>query len=127
MASHVPTDGCIFVLFAPHCAVSKEGKCGTYHRPWQNFDTFACGAAIGALNAVKDLEEEPQIDPLGIDFQMQHIKRLVWKNREQLNESKNPIRDTTYILYDHILSFIRQIADKSKFPKVGKIVLLGGI
>jgi hypothetical protein len=31
-AAHVPDGGNIFVLFAPHCAVSEEGKCGKYHR-----------------------------------------------------------------------------------------------
>ena len=31
-AAHVPDDGNIFVLFAPHCAISQEGICGFYHR-----------------------------------------------------------------------------------------------
>ena len=31
-ASHVPDGGNIFVLFAPHCAVSEQGHCGYYHR-----------------------------------------------------------------------------------------------
>ena len=31
-ASHVPDEGNIFVLFAPHVAISEEGKIGYYHR-----------------------------------------------------------------------------------------------
>jgi hypothetical protein len=31
-ASHVPDSGNIFVLFAPHVAISEEGKIGYYHR-----------------------------------------------------------------------------------------------
>ena len=127
MASHGPDDGNIFVLFAPHCAVSKQGECGKYHRPSQKGESHACGAAIGALNAVKDLDEAPQIDPLGIDCQMQIIKNLVWKHKDQLNASEQQIRDTTYILYEESLSFIRQFANKNKFPKINKIVILGGI
>ena len=105
----------------------RIGECGKYHRPWQTSETSACGAAIGALNAVKDLDEAPELDPLGIDFQMQSIKNLVWKHKDQICSSKQQIRDTTYVLYDHIHSYMRQIADKSKFPKVNKILILGGI
>ena len=31
-ASHVPDEGNIFVLFAPHVAISQDGKIGYYHR-----------------------------------------------------------------------------------------------
>lgn len=47
-ASHVPDEGNIFVLFAPHVAISEEGKIGYYHRRGQHELTSACGAAIGA-------------------------------------------------------------------------------
>jgi hypothetical protein len=54
-AHHVPEGGNIFVLFAPHCAVSEEGHCGYYHRLGQKEESTACGAVLGAYNAVKDL------------------------------------------------------------------------
>ena len=47
-ASHVPDEGNIFVLFAPHVAISEEGNIGYYHRRGQTELTSACGAAIGA-------------------------------------------------------------------------------
>ena len=31
-ASHVPENGHIFLLFAPHCAVAEDGDVGFYHR-----------------------------------------------------------------------------------------------
>ena len=71
-AAHVPDAGNIFVLFAPHCAVSEEGHCGAYHRLGQSEESHACGAAIGAYGAVKDLSEAPTIDLMGYDVQMQH-------------------------------------------------------
>lgn len=67
-ASHVPDGGNIFVLFAPHAAVSEEGHCGYYHRHGQAAETVACGAAVGAYEAVKDLETEPEIDVMGTDI-----------------------------------------------------------
>ena len=52
-ADHVPDDGNIFILFAPHCAVSSKGRCGYYHREGQAKLTAACGAALGAYYKVK--------------------------------------------------------------------------
>lgn len=61
-AAHVPDNGNIFLLFAPHCGVSKEGCCGLIHRRGQAGKSTACGAAIGAYGAVKDLKNPPPID-----------------------------------------------------------------
>jgi hypothetical protein len=83
-AHHVPEGGNIFVLFAPHCAVSEEGLCGMYHRKGQKTLSTACGAGIGGYRAVKDLEKEPQIDAHGDDTQMDFIKQLLWRNRERI-------------------------------------------
>jgi hypothetical protein len=77
-AAHVPDGGHIFVLFAPHCGVTSEGLCGYFHREGQRAPTTACGAAIGALKAVKDLEQAPEMDTMSFDVQMDFIKSLVW-------------------------------------------------
>jgi len=61
-AGHVPDDGYIFVLFAPHCAVSTEGRCGYYHRRGMSLLTPACGAAIGAYKAVKHEKQVPAFE-----------------------------------------------------------------
>jgi hypothetical protein len=61
-AAHVPEGGHIFVFFGPHIAISKEGVCGSYHRKGQSEPTTACGAAIGAYEAVKDLEHAPTVN-----------------------------------------------------------------
>jgi hypothetical protein len=67
-AAHVPDEGHIFVLFASHCSVSQEGKCGYYHRHGQAALTPACGAAIGAFKAVQNMNEEPETDILSRDL-----------------------------------------------------------
>jgi len=125
-AHHVPDGGNIFVLFAPHCAVSEEGKCGYYHREGQAEESTACGAAIGALGAVKDLAYEPMVDVMSYDVQMQYIKNLIWKNKERITTAPNSIAEATYVLYDHIHDYIRHIVDK-KYIHHGKIMILGGI
>lgn len=55
-AHHLPVGGNIFVLFAPHCAVSKAGRCGYYLREGQREESTACGALIGAFERVKHLD-----------------------------------------------------------------------
>jgi hypothetical protein len=125
-ASHVPENGHIFLLFAPHCAVAEDGDIGFYHRDGQAEETPACGAAIGAWNAVKDLEVEPEADADGYDFQFDYIKRLVWKHRQRIHESQSPIVEVTRVIYEHIVYCIHKIVDR-KFLEKHKIMLCGGI
>jgi hypothetical protein len=54
MSSHVPTaDGNIVVMFAPHVGIDRNGVVGSIHRHGQDKNSSACGAAIGALSALK--------------------------------------------------------------------------
>jgi Limiting CO2-inducible proteins B/C beta carbonyic anhydrases len=128
-ASHVPNDGSIFILFAPHWAISEEGLCGFYHRHGQTKLSVACGAGIGAYEAVKDLTEKPSFDPFGEDSQMEFIKHLLWEHRERIQRAKNPNAvnaELTYVLYETILEKMKKIVDRKYIVK-GKIVMLGGI
>ena len=50
---HVPKDGHIMVLYAPHVGVDCNGKVGSISREGQENASSACGAAIGALAAIK--------------------------------------------------------------------------
>jgi len=60
---HVPDNGNILALYAPHVGITKEGVVGKIHRPKMSKKTTACGASIGAYNALdgakkEDYEEE---------------------------------------------------------------------
>ena len=52
-SSHCPIDGNIVLLFAPHVGVNNKGIVGQVVRDGQDKSSSACGAAIGALAAVK--------------------------------------------------------------------------
>jgi hypothetical protein len=52
LVEHLPKDGNIILLFAPHVGIDNEGNVGTIKRNFQNFKTPACGAAIGSLLAL---------------------------------------------------------------------------
>jgi len=51
-SSHVPVNGNICVLFAPHVGIDKDGLVGKVTRGGQTSSSAACGACIGAYNAV---------------------------------------------------------------------------
>jgi len=51
---HVPEDGNIVVLYAPHVGITADGVVGKVHRPGQEKETTACGASIGAYNSLSD-------------------------------------------------------------------------
>jgi hypothetical protein len=52
--SHVPTNGSLLILYAPHVGISPEGVIGNYSRPGQIHEDKACGAAIGALKKLNE-------------------------------------------------------------------------
>ena len=52
-SSHCPQDGNICLLYAPHVGVNSKGVVGQVQRNGQSHSSSACGAAIGALAAVK--------------------------------------------------------------------------
>ena len=58
MSAHVPKDGNILLFFAPHIGVDGNGNCGYIVREGQSQASTACGAAIGAYNAVKAAKKE---------------------------------------------------------------------
>ncbi|GAB5361587.1 hypothetical protein AAMO2058_000725600 [Amorphochlora amoebiformis] len=43
LSSHVPDDGELLILFAPHIGVTKEGEIGNIRRAGMTKDTTACG------------------------------------------------------------------------------------
>lgn len=76
-SSHVPADGNIVVLFAPHVGICNNGNVGKIHREGQSFASSACGAAIGALAAVKQDASCGNFQSGYMDQQMDTIKHLL--------------------------------------------------
>jgi len=88
-SAHVPADGHIMVLYAPHVGVDCDGKIGSITRDGQEGKSSACGAAIGAYAAIKS-------DPTAGDFkggyhdhQMDLIKHLLVPRMEKIKNAEN--------------------------------------
>ena len=50
---HVPEDGKLLVLFAPHVGIGPLGRVGALQRDGQTSVSSACGAAVGAYKALQ--------------------------------------------------------------------------
>ena len=128
---HVPKDGNIFIVFAPHIGVADDGLIGKISRPGQDHLDSACGAAIGGYNTCKGgaaAGGSGALDPYDPQFsfiiqalgpKMGQIKKAVDESGVDANAA------TAYAMFDLAREFLLKISLTSDFK--GKIVLLGGI
>jgi hypothetical protein len=81
---HVPDDGHLFVLMAPHIGISDSGVFGKYSRDGQHHDGAACGAAVGAYGHCCAGEPIPDLqdDANASDYQMCYIISEINKRLE---------------------------------------------
>lgn len=68
-SKHVPDNGNIVVVVAPHVGLTEDGTIGKVHRPGQDHATTACGAAVGAYGALMGGHVPPEPEKMGSDFQ----------------------------------------------------------
>jgi len=130
---HVPEEGTILLLFAPHVSVDEDGTVGKYHRKGQSDHSTACGAAIAAFTMLKDallnggraardekLNKAQNLDPH--DYQIQFITSKINVQLDKIMRSKEPIVALTMELYEVIQKFVMEIINLDH-----KIALLGGV
>lgn len=87
---HVPHDGNLFILFAPHVGIAPDGSVGRYARRGQLITdrlSGTCGAAVAAMRLAREAaastseplvrranaSTDPFADPM-LDFQVQWLK-----------------------------------------------------
>lgn len=126
-SSHVPEDGHIVVLFAPHVGVDFEGNVGKVTREGQKHASSACGAAIGALAAI-------QKDPNAANFlngyrdhQMDCIKHLLAEHTDSIASKENEQAALVFKMYEILYQFLDEILHLNWQGPNSKLVLLGGI
>lgn len=110
-SSHVPTDGNIVIMFAPHVGISKDGSIGFIQRDGHNCVSSACGAAIGAYNFNKEnpvTEEKKEVDDY-LDCQMNTIKMLLKPYMSNIIDSPEEHVGIVFAMYDIIDKFLNDI------------------
>ena len=128
---HVPKDGNVFILFAPHIGVAEDGLIGKISRAGQDNLDVACGAAIGAYNACKNAAGagvSETLDPN--DPQFSFIINALYPKMEYINkgiqESGIEVNTATaYAMFNLAREYLLKICLGSDFQ--GKFLLLGGI
>jgi len=140
---HVPDNGKLLVLFAPHVGIDGEGRIGALQRVGQNAVSKACGAAIGAFKAI-GAQKPTRLDNLNgnvlsiperggdneeFDPQIQQIVKLLKPKIEGIEDSANDIGFVTYQMY----GIVRDLLDSciNETPDVwewaNEVAIVGGI
>ena len=68
----------------------------------------------------------PEVNFLDFDVQMDHIKRLVWEERDRISNCTVPFKKLTKLLFEDIRKFFLDVC-RNKYKHSGKVLLLGGI
>ncbi len=124
-AGHVPENGAVFIYFAPHIGISKEGKCGEIYRVGQSKPSGCCGAARAALaKLTKNEIVENNITEL--DYQMNTIEQIFYREKERILHSANPLSEATEVMYQAIEDRIETLVAKTNYP-CRYVILMGGI
>lgn len=134
---HIPDNGNIFILFAPHIGISDSFQLGKYSRIGQSCDGSACGAAVGALNHCLACKAIPNNESLGAnpyDYQMQYLISEVNKRVDSIKEKEDHnerMAELVQQIFDISLQFLENIIDLNVKDVRGnpgcRICLLGGV
>lgn len=124
-ASHVPDDGAVFIYYGPHIGITKTGTIGEIHRFGQHKNSNCCGAAKGALNKLFNNEiKEGHITD--IDYQMNTIEQILYKEKDRIFESENALFEATEVIFEAIDLQINELVERTKF-NCKYIIIMGAI
>lgn len=124
-AGHVPEDGAVFVYYAPHIGVTKDGAVGVIRRFGQHKTSGCCGAAKGALdNLLNDKIIPGNITHL--DFQFNAIEQIFLPRRARIESAADPLIEATEVMYEAIEERINIHVARTKYP-CKYLILMGAI
>lgn len=128
-SSHVPDNGNLFILFAPHVGITPDGEFGMYAREGQSAEAgHTCGAAVGAHKHIINGGEVLDSLHLGLhpfDYQQQWIISNIAAKMDTINAAENSMVELSKQMYFIIDDFIQHIVSTENVP--GAVVLLGGV
>jgi len=128
---HTPVDGKILICFAPHVGINADGVVGSHLREGQVKSSTACGAAVGAFNAITKPGGGNSDNDLGLAYDAQE-KYIVENLRPLLpgiEASQDKIAYVTYQTYniarDLMLDTLKGIPDI--YDWCDELAVVGGI
>lgn len=134
---HVPDEGRLLVLFAPHVGIDENGKIGSLQRDGQAKLSTACGAAIGAYKELQKQKKTAEDPLLVLDYENQreydpelkNIIKLLAPRLKGIEQSADSIAFVTYQMYGIIRELItEEIVDTPEiFDLIQEIAVVGGV
>ena len=122
-AHHVPDDGAALIFYAPHIGVSKNGELGKIVRVGQHEESSCCGAAVLALNRLKNDEIVPGEKPAD-DYQQHCLQEFLFQEKERVLSSETPIKEATEVIFENSGELISRLIKKTSFS--GKYIFVVG-
>ena len=137
---HVPDNGKLLILFAPHVGIEANGRVGVLQRDGQSKVSTACGAAVGAYRALQE-KKKSTLDPLLIldalqkedtdlfDPQIEKIVSLLAPRLEGIEDSADSIAFVTYQMYIIIRELLDGIVNQTTdlHDYASEVAVVGGI
>ncbi len=124
-AHHVPEDGAVFVYYAPHIGITKEGNTGEIYRVGQHTASACCGAAKAALGKLMAGKIKAG-EVTELDYQQNQIEQIFYRNKERITSAKNQLMEATKVMYEAIEERVNILAEKTEYP-CRYLILMGGI
>lgn len=124
-AHHVPEDGAVFIYYAPHIGITRDGVTGEINRVGQSKPSACCGAAKAALGKLLNGEIEPG-RMTDLDYQQNTIEQVFLRQKDRIARAADALKEATEVMYEAIEERINLLAAKTNYP-CPRLILMGGI
>lgn len=139
---HVPDNGKLLIMFAPHVGIDSDGNVGGLQRDGQAKVSTACGAAIGAYKTLQNRKKNPAPeDPLKLldivrpeytdqfDPQLDQIVKLLAPRLGGIEDSEDSVAFVTYQMYGMIRELITACITQTSdtFDFASEVAVIGGV
>lgn len=133
-SQHIPENGALFIYYAPHVGISRNGEFGKILRIGQDTPSSSCGAAVGALNnLLSNMIISGEVTNL--DYQFNTIEQIFLAEKNRILYDKNgkkrkdSLKEATEVMYEAINRRIDLHFNKTDYKDAhcSYVILMGGI
>lgn len=132
---HVPDEGKLLVMFAPHVGIDATGKVGALQRDGQVKVSKACGAAVGAFGVLSSRAAATSKPSGGnddtdlFDPQLTTIVNLLEPRLGGIEKAVDPISFVTYQMYAIVRDLIDECVEGTPdvWDFANEVSIVGGI
>jgi hypothetical protein len=124
-AAHVPDNGAVFIYYAPHIGIDRDGDVGLINRIGQHKPSGCCGAAKAALaKLINNQITEGHVTDM--DYQMNTIEQIFFKQKQRILAAPNQLMEATEVMYEAIDERIRLLVNQTNYS-CKYVILMGAV